>query len=286
MIYIGLNLILMGYFKKVAIADTLAPIVDNIFADPKGLSSGALLTGAYGFAIQVYGDFSGYTDIARGVARLLGFELMENFSAPYLSRTVTEFWRRWHISLSSWLRDYLYISMGGNRKGIFRTYVNLFITMLLAGLWHGAAWTFVAFGGIHGIYLIAERLKPGGRRFDMPWPTKALGWLKQVGMILLTFHLWCVSMVLFRSQSLALAWEYFKGIARFENPWAIGTPVLLAMGTMAVWDIMQTKTKNHAWLLTMPRPVRFAVVQMLIVCILAAAVYHVNTVIPFIYFQF
>jgi D-alanyl-lipoteichoic acid acyltransferase DltB (MBOAT superfamily) len=117
MIYTGLNLILMGYFKKVAIADTLAPIVDSTFSDPTGLTTGALLAGVYGFAFQVYGDFSGYTDIARGVARLLGFELMENFNAPYLSRCITEIWRRWHISLSSWLRDYLYISLGGSRRG-------------------------------------------------------------------------------------------------------------------------------------------------------------------------
>ena len=158
MITSGLNLMLMGYLKKVAIADTLAPLVDQIFSQPAGLDTGTLLTGVYAFAFQVYGDFSGYSDIARGVSRLLGFELLENFNAPYLSRSITEFWRRWHISLSTWLRDYLYIGLGGNRKGEFRTYINLFLTMLLAGLWHGAAWTFVVFGALHGVYLTVEKI--------------------------------------------------------------------------------------------------------------------------------
>jgi D-alanyl-lipoteichoic acid acyltransferase DltB (MBOAT superfamily) len=286
LIYTGINLILMGYFKKVAIADTLSPIVESAFSNPAGLSSGALLTGVYGFAFQVYGDFSGYTDIARGVARLLGFELMENFNAPYLSRSITEFWRRWHISLSTWLRDYLYIALGGSRKGSVRTYVNLFLTMLLAGLWHGAAWTFVVFGALHGVYLTIERIRLGGDDLDMSWPTRATGWLRQLGAILLTFHLHCISLVLFRSPSVASAWVYLKGIARFDDPLAIGTPVLFAMGAMTLWDAMQIRTGNHTWLTSLPRPVRFVIVQMLLVSIVAAAIHHVNTVVPFIYFQF
>ena len=286
MVYTGVNLILMGYFKKVAIADTLSPIVEHAFSNPAGLSTGVLLTGVYGFAFQVYGDFSGYTEIARGVARLLGFELMENFNAPYLSRSITEFWRRWHISLSTWLRDYLYIALGGSRKGRVRTYVNLFITMLLAGLWHGAAWTFVIFGALHGVYLTIERIRLGGDDLDMSWPTRATGWLRQLGAILLTFHLHCISLILFRSPSVASAWVYMKGIARFEEPLAIGAPVLFAMGAMTVWDAMQIKTGNHTWLTSLPRPARLVIVQMLVVSIVAAAIHHVNTVVPFIYFQF
>ena len=282
----GLNLILMGYLKKVAIADTLAPLVEQIFSQPAGLDTGTLLTGAYAFAFQVYGDFSGYTDIARGVSLLLGFELMENFNAPYLSRSITEFWRRWHISLSTWLRDYLYISLGGSRKGEVRTYINLFLTMLLAGLWHGAAWTFVAFGALHGVYLTVERLWLKDKVMDSPWPKTISGWLGSVGAILLTFHLHCISLVLFRSPNLASAWVYLKGIPKLVTPWNIAPEVIFAMATLILWDIMQIRTGNHTWLATLPKPVKYIVFQAVLISILLAAVHHVNTVVPFIYFQF
>ena len=286
MVLSGINLILMGYFKKVAIADTLASLVEQMFSNPEPHSSGELLAGVYAFAFQVYGDFSGYTDIARGVARLLGFELMENFNAPYLSRSITEFWRRWHISLSTWLRDYLYIALGGSRKGEIRTYVNLFLTMLLAGLWHGAAWTFVVFGALHGVYLSVERLWLRGRELDISWPSTALGWVRNLGAILLTFHLHCISLILFRSPSLASAVDYMKGILRFDRIWEIGPPVIFAMLVMTLWDAVQIRTGSHTWLSGLPRPMKFALAQMVIVSILAAAVHHVNTVVPFIYFQF
>jgi len=154
----GLCLILIGLAKKVLIADMLAPEVDRIFADPESQSSGMLLRGAYFFAFQIYCDFSAYSDIARGVSEFFGVRLMINFEQPYLSRSITEFWRRWHISLSSWLRDYLYIPLGGNRLGAAKTYRNLMLTMLIGGLWHGAAWTFVAWGAWHGALLALERL--------------------------------------------------------------------------------------------------------------------------------
>lgn len=149
----GLLLMLLGYFKKCAIADSLAPFVDRIFLHPERCSSFLLLLGLYFFAFQIYADFSGYTDIARGVSRLFGFELVINFNQPYFATSITDFWRRWHISLSTWLRDYLYIPLGGNRHGGLYTYRNLFITMLLGGLWHGASWTFVLWGGLHGLFL-------------------------------------------------------------------------------------------------------------------------------------
>ncbi len=286
MVVSGLNLILMGYFKKVAIADTLAPFVEQMFSSPGSHSSGELLSGMYAFAFQVYGDFSGYTDIARGVSRLLGFELMENFNAPYLSRSITEFWRRWHISLSTWLRDYLYIALGGNRKGSFRTYINLFLTMLLAGLWHGAAWTFVAFGALHGVYLTVERLRLRGRDIDISWPNSALGWARNLGAILLTFHLHCISLILFRSPSVSSAIEYMKGILRADRISEIGLPVIFAMTVLTAWDAIQIRTGTHTWLAGLPKPMKFALAQMVIVSVLAAAVHHVNTVVPFIYFQF
>jgi D-alanyl-lipoteichoic acid acyltransferase DltB (MBOAT superfamily) len=154
----GINLIVLGLFKKVMIGDTAGRYADHIFSDVGAYPSFELLTALLLFTIQIYADFSGYSHIARGVAKLLGVELMKNFNQPYLSRNITEFWRRWHISLSSWLRDYVYISLGGNRRGKRRTYVNLMLTMLIGGLWHGASWNFVIWGGLHGIYLAIHKM--------------------------------------------------------------------------------------------------------------------------------
>ncbi len=153
----GAMLFLWGLYKKTVIADNLAPIVNAAFAAPAEAAPAHMLLGILGFAMQIYCDFSGYSDMARGLARILGFELMVNFDLPYFSRTPSEFWRRWHISLSSWLRDYLYVPLGGNRGGRLATYRNLFLTMLLGGLWHGAAWTFIAWGAFHGAILALYR---------------------------------------------------------------------------------------------------------------------------------
>ena len=145
----GLSLFLVGFFKKVAIADYLASYVNQVYAVPQMYNSPALFLATFAFAWQIYCDFSGYTDMARGVARLLGFNVMLNFNNPYLATGLGEFWQRWHISLSSWFKDYVYIPLGGNRHGAIRTYVNMFLTMLVAGVWHGASWTFVIWGGLH-----------------------------------------------------------------------------------------------------------------------------------------
>lgn len=153
----GLMLFLWGFYKKTVVADNLAPIADRVFANPSA-DPAEIMAGVLAFTFQIYGDFSGYTDMARGVARMLGFDLMLNFNMPYFSRTPSEFWERWHISLSSWLRDYLYIPLGGNRSGAIMTYRNLMLTMLIGGLWHGAAWTFVLWGFLHGLILIIARL--------------------------------------------------------------------------------------------------------------------------------
>jgi D-alanyl-lipoteichoic acid acyltransferase DltB (MBOAT superfamily) len=197
----GAWLILWGTFKKVVVADNLGALVNAVYApgaEPTGLE---VLFATYAFAFQIYGDFSGYTDVARGVARLLGVELMLNFDLPYLATSPADFWRRWHISLSSWLRDYLYIPLGGNRKGRARTYVNLMLTMLLGGLWHGAAWTFVVWGAYQGLLLALHRaLAPWLARVA---PTTAAGraawWLVRV---VVTFHLVCLGWLVFRAASL------------------------------------------------------------------------------------
>ena len=196
----GLFLIAAGYFKKVFIADNLATTVNQIFSlpHPTGFQT---IVGMYGFAFQIYCDFSGYTDIARGVAKLMGFEFMLNFNLPYFATDPSDFWARWHISLSSWLRDYLYIPLGGNRGASWKVKRNLMLTMLLGGLWHGAAWNFVLWGFYHGFLLIVYRdLKPYGRKFFPARTTFARGLLFTVN-VLLMFALTCYGWLLFRADS-------------------------------------------------------------------------------------
>ena len=155
---LGITMIALGLFKKMFFADNIAPLVDNIFSNPIGMDSFTIILGAMGFGIQIYGDFSGYTDIAIGAALILGFKLPINFNKPYFATSPADFWRRWHISLSSWLRDYLYIPLGGNKKSHTRTYVNLAAVMVLGGLWHGASWNFVVWGILHGAYLAIHKI--------------------------------------------------------------------------------------------------------------------------------
>jgi D-alanyl-lipoteichoic acid acyltransferase DltB (MBOAT superfamily) len=209
----GGALILIGLFKKVVIADVLSPDVEPVFAAPHAFSSLLLLNGLYYFSLQIYCDFSGYTDIARGVSRLLGIELPENFNQPYLSRNITEFWRRWHISLSTWLRDYLYIPLGGNRRGRARTYLNLFITMLLGGLWHGARWTFVAWGFLHGVYLAAHKFY---LELRSPAESARSNWLLNVAKVFVAFHLvaltWIFSGHLISQPRSPISWAFCTGM--------------------------------------------------------------------------
>ena len=284
----GLNLLLLGYFKKVAIADSLAPIADRLFASPELMTSGQLWAGVYAFTIQIYCDFSGYTDIARGIALILGFKIMENFNTPYLSRSITEFWRRWHISLSSWLRDYLYIPLGGNRAGSIRTYTNLLITFLLCGLWHGAAWTFVIWGFAHGLCLIVHRIILKGKKIDIVWPQKFSGRIVEIGKIILTFHIVALAWVLFKSPNLEVAINYFEGLFRFQQLTGFSISILFAGSLILTLDLTQTWLKSQTWLTDRHehRAFRYTVTQLLFVSILAGGIAHVGTVTPFIYFQF
>jgi D-alanyl-lipoteichoic acid acyltransferase DltB (MBOAT superfamily) len=200
-----------GLVKKVAFADTLGTYVDVVFAHPGFWGGPNLLLAIYAYAFQIYFDFSGYTDIALGLAGLFGLKLPENFDRPYLAAGPREFWQRWHISLSTWLRDYLYISLGGSRISPARTTVNLMVTMVLGGLWHGAAWTFVVWGAYHGVLLVIERLVAGTTE-------RPRGALATALRRVLTFHLVCAGWVLFRAPTLADAWSVFGGLAtwRFE----------------------------------------------------------------------
>jgi alginate O-acetyltransferase complex protein AlgI len=189
----GLHLFLVGLVKKVVVADNVSPLVDHVFGSPQGLSSLVIWIATVGFAIQIYCDFSGYTDMARGVSRMLGFEIPINFRYPYLARTITDFWRRWHISLSSWLRDYLYVPLGGNRHGTFATYRNLLLTMALGGLWHGASWNFVLWGLYQGGLLALERAVGIGEPGRGSWLRVAIRWAVCQYLVLLGWVLFRVT---------------------------------------------------------------------------------------------
>ncbi|MBK7701922.1 MAG: MBOAT family protein [bacterium] len=283
----GLNLILMGFFKKLFVADTLAPYVTQVWDDPGAFTAGQLLTGVYAFCFQIYGDFSGYSDIARGVSHLLGFELMENFHAPNLSRSPAEYWKRWHVSLSTWLMDYLYIPLGGNRKGRLRGYVNLMVTMFLGGLWHGASWTFVAWGVFNGFYLVLYRLTDG-RKVDLHWPRAPRAFAWDVVKVVVTFHLLGIAKILFRSPDFPTAWKIMTGIAAGQGLFVFGAAhVFLVCAIMLTLDIVQEATGSHTWLADSRRPwLQFSVGSALFGITLAAAVYRVYSNPPFIYFQF
>ena len=207
----GAMLFLWGFYKKVVIADNLAPISERVFADPANAAPGEIFVGVLAFTFQIYCDFSGYTDMARGTARMLGFDLMLNFNMPYFSRTPSEFWSRWHISLSTWLRDYLYIPLGGNRMSSFVTYRNLMLTMLLGGLWHGAAWTFVAWGLFHGLILVAYRRAGADALLSRVPASGAGGLLLHGGAMALMFLLAMLSWIFFRARSFADAGVMLAG---------------------------------------------------------------------------
>jgi alginate O-acetyltransferase complex protein AlgI len=210
-------LILGGLFKKVVIANYLAgAIVDPVFGEPARHASLEIGVAIVAYAVQIYCDFSGYTDIAIGVAKMLGFQFPQNFDRPYSAQSVQEFWRRWHMTLSRWLRDYLYIPLGGNRKGTTRTYVNLMITMLLGGLWHGAAWHFVIWGGLHGAYLSIGQWKRTLRErgvLAIPPDTRSIAVLRWAS----TFGLVCVGWVFFRADSVASAFGMLGRLVSFEG---------------------------------------------------------------------
>ncbi len=204
---LGLTLIVQGLFKKAVVADGLAEVIRIVFGNPGTLGFVPTAMGMTAFAFQIYCDFSGYSDIARGTSRILGIELMQNFNKPYFARSISEFWRRWHISLSTWFRDYLYIPLGGSRGGKWLTCFNLFLVFTVSGLWHGANWTFIVWGALHGLYLINENLvlKPLGME----------RWSKTVSR-LYVFTLVVVAWVFFRAKDMANAWRVLSGL--FVDP--------------------------------------------------------------------
>jgi alginate O-acetyltransferase complex protein AlgI len=278
----GCWLMLWGFFKKLVVADNLAPIVNQIYASPEPSSAVMVLVGTYCFAYQIYCDFSGYTDIARGVAKLLGIELMLNFDQPYLAVNPSDFWRRWHISLSTWLRDYLYIPLGGNRGRTFLTYRNLMLTMVLGGLWHGAAWNFVLWGFYQGALLIGHRYLT-----DKGWVIGTQSAAGRFASRIVMFHAVCYGWLLFRAGSVTQIWNFTTALVRgsWVDPGMASFAGVLVLLTAMLWAIemwvrnADDPTASFGWSRGMG-PVACGVMIVVLIVLSAPAGQS------FIYFQF
>jgi len=278
-------LICVGLFKKAVISDYISiNFVDRIFDNP-GLYTGLEnLFGVYGYALQIYCDFSGYTDMAIGIALLLGYKLPVNFDSPYQSASITEFWRRWHISLSSWLRDYLYISLGGNRKGKIRTYINLMITMLLGGLWHGAGLRFVIWGALHGIGLAVEKFLNSIIRIPKNKLSRVLG-------ILITFHFVCLAWIYFRADNMTVVKAMLTQITTAFHPEIIvgfikGYPYILMLMLLGfILHFIPSDIENHIQQLVVKSPFVFKVTYLFVIIFIVIQIKS-SEIQPFIYFQF
>ncbi|HEX8575154.1 MAG TPA: MBOAT family O-acyltransferase [Flavobacterium sp.] len=282
----ALFLIIGGLIKKSVISDYISlNFVDRVFDAPNSYTAFENLMATYGYTIQIYCDFSGYSDMAIGIALLMGFRLSINFRTPYKSASITEFWRRWHISLSTWLRDYLYISLGGNRKGKFRTYVNLFLTMLLGGLWHGASWKFVIWGVLHGAALVVEKIF----KEYIPLPKNKLTWFISV---ILTFHFVVFCWIFFRAKDFTMAFDIINNISQLQfhfNEWQtiiLGYKnVFLIMLIGYLWHFLPTPVSNFMKMIFDKMPI---IVKALVLALTFWLVYATATSgpQPFIYFQF
>jgi len=315
-VFDGLKLMAWGFFKKLVIADRLAIYVSEVYGSPELYHGWPVLIATYFFAFQIYCDFSGYSDIAIGAAQVMGYDLMENFRRPYFSKSIGEFWRRWHISLSTWFRDYLYIPLGGNRVAVPRWYFNLFVVFLISGLWHGAAWTFVVWGALHGLYLIAG-VVTGARReavwarvsdaYDL-WQTSArgvaarglavrvvprAGTIRKVVQVLVTFHLVLFSWVFFRAESLGAAFtmignafdfgaraggSFLVGLSGYEFALAVG-----AIACMEVVHLVERREDMRSLLSRKPGWVRYPLYAALVLAIVLFGEFGAR---EFIYFQF
>jgi len=287
--YEGCYLIFWGIFLKVFVADNLAMIADPVFSSAAPYNGAAVLISIYAFAFQIYCDFAGYSHIANGLSRCMGFEAVLNFNLPYFSTNPKEFWHRWHISLSTWLRDYLYIPLGGNRKGALPTYRNLLLTMFLGGLWHGAAWTFILWGVYHGILLIIHRmLRPLFARISFVQNStagKIWFWLK----IIFFFHLVCLGWLIFKAGSLMQVQQMLKAvICNFRFAWPdtlqiTALKLLFFIGPLLIIQLIQYRKSDLLFILKVP-PLSRAIFYY--VCFYLLVLFGVNGGKEFIYFQF
>jgi alginate O-acetyltransferase complex protein AlgI len=276
----ALVLFLTGFIKKACIADGVAPFADRYFAAPWNFTAASAWVGVLSYAIQIYCDFSGYTDMAIACARLLGYELPINFNFPYFARNISDFWHRWHISLSSWLRDYLYIPLGGNRGPVWFVYRNIMITMLLGGLWHGGAWTFVIWGGLHGVALVVQR---EWVRVTAHWPSghRVMRWLAWP----LTIYWVCVAWIFFRAVDLPHAFPAFRAFVLFRSSGAedLGTWMLWVVAGLAIVHWLNSIGWFSEWWRRIPAPFFASGYG----CAAAVVLLFIPPrYTPFIYFQF
>ncbi|MGB7441865.1 MAG: MBOAT family O-acyltransferase [Coleofasciculaceae cyanobacterium] len=280
----GLFLLLLGYFKKVVVADNLATIANEVFNNYSQYQGVDIIVGILAFTVQIYGDFSGYSDIARGISKLMGFDLMVNFRLPYFALNPSDFWLRWHVSLSTWLRDYLYIPLGGNRQGNFNTYRNLFLTMLLGGLWHGPAWNFVIWGAYQGLILTIYRLFDREPEHKDPWSGK-YSYLRVLGKMLLMFILTNIGWMIFRSNSLPQLFYLLSNvglaISDKTSDWAY--ELLFFCLPLFLVQIYQYLTRDLLIITKLNCLVRIPIYSFLLVWICVFAVRQAG---EFIYFQF
>ena len=284
----GLRQILWGLFKKVVIADNCAFFVNTIFDSHQDYSGSTLVLGAVFFAFQIYGDFSGYSDIAIGTARLFGFNLKQNFAFPYFSRDIAEFWRRWHISLSTWFRDYLYIPLGGSRGSKMQQVRNVFIIFLLSGFWHGANWTFIVWGGLNALYFLPLLLTKINRSHieivavHKKWPS-----ILDIIRIIITFCLTTLAWIFFRAESISHAWSYLKGIG---NSTVLSIPqirptdiiILIILFLYVEWEGRRNLYALETFGLNWKRPIRLTFYYLLVILIF----WFGRNDQEFIYFQF
>jgi D-alanyl-lipoteichoic acid acyltransferase DltB (MBOAT superfamily) len=287
--YQGCYLIFWGLFLKIFVADNLAEIVDPVFISNAPYNGLQVLLAIYAFAFQIFCDFAGYSEIAIGLGKIMGFDIMVNFNLPYFATNPREFWKRWHISLSTWLRDYLYIPLGGNKKGVIKTYRNLAITMFLGGLWHGAAWTFVIWGVYQGILLIIHRLlEPLLKR--VPEPKTIFGRRLYFALrVIFFFHLICLGWLVFRAMSMGQVFSMLHSlIFNFHFIPGIGIEHTVFKMIFYLWillflQLLQYRTGNRMVVIEWPKPVRFAFYSAVLLLMMTFGVLGQN---QFIYFQF
>lgn len=301
-ISMGIKIMLIGYFKKIVIADRIAILVNTVYNSPYDYNGISFIIATIFFAIQLYCDFSGYSDIAIGCAKLFNINLMENFKSPYFSKSVKEFWTRWHISLSTWFKDYLYIPLGGNRKGIIRTYFNLIITFLVSGIWHGANWTFILWGGLNGFYQIVGDLKNRFlKNINFNIKNKYINRFFNIFRILITFSLICFSLIFFRANTVKDAFyiinNLFSDIQNVNNIqylYNISTQlglnifeILMATACIMILfiiEIFEYKQRIYITLNKLPFIIRFIFYYIITIIILSMGVF--SNAGQFIYFQF
>ena len=285
----GIQIFVFGLFKKIVIADNISVCVDEVFGAPGNYHAVAIIMAVIGYSIQIYCDFSGYSDMAIGCAKILGYDLERNFNLPYVAKNISAFWKRWHISLSTWLQEYLYFSLGGNRKGTIRTYINLFLTMLIGGLWHGASWTFVAWGALHGVALCVHKVWMKIRKHDKNYKGTFIG---NLCSIVITYLFVAFCWIFFRAENFEIAHSVILGIFTLQSgtmyisSWVVLGIVCVLISTLIAYiRSKRQKTDIEGFYLTVNLETVSGLVLLFVAFGLCFALAYTGSS-PFIYFQF